>query len=231
MATGNDIVRIARPHAERNEPYRLGVLVPKDNPNWRGDWDCAEFASYCVYQVSKKLYGCRGEHPAIADAFTGFWNDDSLSLGKRIPVNEAARYAGSFVLRVGAKMGHIVISDGKGGTIEAASESLGVINSTLSQRRWDVGILVPWIEYEETDTPPPKPLDVQVWRLRAPYMVGEQVFIIQTALRDAGFYDGKIDGVFGPITYTSVIHFQEANRLIVDGEVGKQTIKTLGINI
>jgi len=226
---GIDIVEVAKPHAERNEPYRLGQLVPKDDVNWRGPWDCAEFASWCVYQVSKRLYGCRGDYPAIADAYTGFWNEDSKNLGRRVPVNEAARIPGSFVLRVGVKIGHIVISDGRGGTIEAASENAGTIFSTLNNRRWDVGILVPWIEYEEYDTPPPQPISTQVYRLTVPYMSDDKVYAIQAALRDAGFFEGKVDGIFGPITHNAVLHFQEVNRLVVDGEVGPQTFKALGL--
>ena len=55
MPTGNDLLKLAETRI--GEKY-FNVLVPKDNPNWHGPWDCAEFASWVVYQKAKKLYGC-----------------------------------------------------------------------------------------------------------------------------------------------------------------------------
>jgi len=40
---GKDIVEIARKHI--GERYILGAAVPKDNPVWKGPWDCAEFTT------------------------------------------------------------------------------------------------------------------------------------------------------------------------------------------
>ncbi len=41
--TGADVLDKAAQHL--SEKYVFGVLVPTNNPNWRGPWDCAEFAS------------------------------------------------------------------------------------------------------------------------------------------------------------------------------------------
>ena len=38
--------------------YLLGVMVPKDNSNWSGTRDCAEFVSWRIYQAAGILYGC-----------------------------------------------------------------------------------------------------------------------------------------------------------------------------
>lgn len=46
---------------------------------------------------------------------------------------------------------------------------------------------------------------------------------IQTALKNAGFYDGKIDGKVGPKTKKAIRQFQEAKGLKVDGKVGPKT--------
>jgi murein L,D-transpeptidase YcbB/YkuD len=46
---------------------------------------------------------------------------------------------------------------------------------------------------------------------------------IQTALRNAGFYDGKIDGVKGEQTRKAIKAFQNANGLRDDGVVGPKT--------
>ena len=46
---------------------------------------------------------------------------------------------------------------------------------------------------------------------------------IQTALKNAGFYNGTIDGKIGPMTEKAIKEFQRANNLTDDGIVGRQT--------
>jgi len=46
---------------------------------------------------------------------------------------------------------------------------------------------------------------------------------IQTALKNAGFYSGAIDGKIGRKTKEAIKEFQKANSLKPDGIVGKQT--------
>src|SRR5207247_5559014 len=151
--TGERILQLGRKHI--GEPYVLGSLAPKNNPKWKGPWDCAEFASWLVFQAADVLYGCASDSgdPASADAYTGYWARDAETLGVKIGVDQAMRTPGAAVLRSpkpGAT-GHIVISDGRGGTVEAHSAKAGVIASTMSGRRWDIGVLVPGIEYSERD--------------------------------------------------------------------------------
>ena len=55
MPTGREMLELARQHI--GEPYD-NVLVPKNNANWIGSWDCAEFMSWLVFQVGSFLYGC-----------------------------------------------------------------------------------------------------------------------------------------------------------------------------
>jgi hypothetical protein len=148
---GSQLVALARRHL--GDKYVLGVLVPKDNAEWKGPWDCAEFASWVVFQATGRLYGCSDDsaQPTIADAYTGFWQQDALRLGQIVSIDLASRTAGAFVLRIpqhGA-VGHIVISDGRGGTVEAHSSKYGVIASKLAKRRWDKGIFVPGIRYTQ----------------------------------------------------------------------------------
>lgn len=50
---------------------------------------------------------------------------------------------------------------------------------------------------------------------------------IQSALKNAGFYTGTIDGIIGPQTKRAVEQFQEAKGLKVDGIVGSQTLAEL----
>ena len=58
---------------------------------------------------------------------------------------------------------------------------------------------------------------------------GETVKKIQTKLKDWGYYDGAVDGVFGSGTEKAVKYFQEKNGLTADGKVGQATMDALGI--
>jgi len=46
---------------------------------------------------------------------------------------------------------------------------------------------------------------------------------IQTALKNAGFYAGIVDGKIGPKSKKAIEDFQKANSLKVDGKVGPKT--------
>jgi len=51
---------------------------------------------------------------------------------------------------------------------------------------------------------------------------------IQTALQNAGFYSGAIDGKIGPNTKKAIIEFQKSQGLSADGKVGIKTWGALG---
>ena len=50
---------------------------------------------------------------------------------------------------------------------------------------------------------------------------------IQTALRNAGFFRGKIDGVIGVETKIAIMAFQKSEKLKADGVVGSKTWEKL----
>ncbi|NER84199.1 MAG: peptidoglycan-binding protein, partial [Leptolyngbya sp. SIO1D8] len=54
-------------------------------------------------------------------------------------------------------------------------------------------------------------------------MYGPAVTRIQEALSELGFYDGAIDGAFGPGTEAAVMDFQRSVQLAADGVVGPAT--------
>lgn len=54
---------------------------------------------------------------------------------------------------------------------------------------------------------------------------------IQTALKNAGFYTGEIDGKIGPLTRRAIEEFQKANNLKVDGKVGQKTWAVLSSHL
>jgi N-acetylmuramoyl-L-alanine amidase len=231
MSEGKDIVAVARAHL--TEHYVFGAKVPKDNEKWKGPWDCAEFASWCVFQVAHQLYGCDRDagNPATVDAYTGYWARDVKKLGRKITIAEAAATPGAFLLRVaqGDVPGHIAISDGRGGTVEAHSAKDGVVALKVAARRWDCGVLVPGIDYaalsepQVVETPPP------TLHLKKPPLTGKRVAQVQRVLKRRGYDPGWVDGIYGPHTVAAVIAYQLTKGLAPDGEVGPETLQALGI--
>lgn len=54
---------------------------------------------------------------------------------------------------------------------------------------------------------------------------------IQQALKNAGFYAGKVDGDLGPRTKKAIEDFQSQNGLKADGKVGPRTWKLLSAHL
>lgn len=226
MANGTDILTVAR--TKIGGKYVFGANVPKDNPNYNGPFDCAEFCAWCNYQTFGFLYGCDNDHgqPAKADAFTGYFKRDAENFGTIITVSTARATPGAMLLRIASEgiCGHIVFSQGNGKTIEAHSSKDGVIENVIDGRRWDYGILLPNIAYA-TVSPITKTIvsPIKIWRLTNPMMIGREVGFIQRALNI------KDDNIFGKQTAHAVADFQIKNALVVDGEVGMDTAKALKI--
>lgn len=236
MSDGMAMLMLAK--SRIGEKY-VNVLVPKTNPNWHGPWDCAEFMSWLVYQVSGKLYGCVDNHanPATVEAYTGAWQHDVATLGKGIPWRDAAGIPGAILLRyppAPGSMGHIVVSDGEGGTVEAMGKRWGVCRGKVSGRAWDTGVLVPWLNYGLSA---PGPVSAKVKEPNMLYSIGcagmkkGVIEDIQRALKAAGFDPGPVDGDYGHNTAAAVAAFQTVKGLVIDGQVGKQTARTLGVTL
>lgn len=60
---------------------------------------------------------------------------------------------------------------------------------------------------------------------------GETVRTIQTKLKNWGYYNGSVDGIFGSQTAEAVKYFQRSNGLTADGVVGPATLEKLGIQV
>jgi N-acetylmuramoyl-L-alanine amidase len=229
--TGNDIALLGDKHV--GEPYVLGALVPKDDASYKGPWDCAEFVSWLYYQTFGILYGCANNHgnPHTADAFSGYWGRDANTLGHIITIDEAKSTPGAAIVRLAGngEIGHIVVSDGNGGTVEAHGRADGVINSVVDGRRWDMGILVPGVMYNPNPTLPVRPPSIVIYRLTSPNMVSPEVGKLQAALTRKGFDTDGIDNIFGEKTFQAVMLFQDSVGLNPDGEVSALTAAALDV--
>ena len=130
MRSGADLLKLAGEHV--GERY-VNMLVPKDHAGWKGPWDCAEFVSWGIYQVTGHYVGTRGRRD---DAWTGYFAEDLPRVGTRITADEDADCIGAIALRprTSGRIGHIAVSRGGGRTIEAASTRLGVASLSMKGR-------------------------------------------------------------------------------------------------
>ncbi len=59
---------------------------------------------------------------------------------------------------------------------------------------------------------------------------GGEVKEVQRRLKQWGYYDGSVDGIYGAKTVEAVKKFQRKNGLTADGIAGKSTYEALGMN-
>lgn len=60
---------------------------------------------------------------------------------------------------------------------------------------------------------------------------GSTVKQVQQKLKNWGYYNGAVDGIFGSGTRKAVMLFQRKNNLTADGIVGSKTLEALGIYV
>ena len=58
---------------------------------------------------------------------------------------------------------------------------------------------------------------------------GSEVRQIQTKLKNWGYYNGNVDGIYGSKTVNAVKYFQRKNGLTADGIAGTKTLAAMGI--
>jgi N-acetylmuramoyl-L-alanine amidase len=145
--TGRSLLNLAATRI--GERYVFGANVNLNDPNWHGPWDCAEFITWDVKQVTGKIYGVANPGEADPDPYTGGWARDADN-GRviSISVDKASVTPGAILLRFREGAHHIVFSTGDGGTIEAKGAAYGVCRGTVGHlSSWDYGILIPEISY------------------------------------------------------------------------------------
>jgi len=61
--------------------------------------------------------------------------------------------------------------------------------------------------------------------------IGDDVKKVQTRLKQWGYYNGAVDGIYGSSTQAAVKLFQKRNGLTADGICGSKTAKAIGITL
>ena len=146
--TGQDLLK----EAENNlgEPYDWGADVPLERgDDYHGEFDCAEFATETVHEVTGEIYGALAPDSKNPDPWTGAWYADMVAGNvKQIPLEKAYKTPGALLLRRTKGSGHIAFSDGRGGTVEAMGAAWGVTRGHARGRGFQWGILIPGVDYE-----------------------------------------------------------------------------------
>ncbi|MBX9702119.1 MAG: hypothetical protein K2X74_21975 [Acetobacteraceae bacterium] len=149
MPTADDLVKLAMQHA--GEKYDLGADVPLDDANWTGPWDCAEFASWLVYQTTGQVMGCTDNKAKLSkvEPYSGAWARDAASSTLQVPLDTAGTSRGTVLVRKPreGKRGHVAISRGDGTTIEAMDTAHGVAVGKVAGRKWDYCVRIEGITY------------------------------------------------------------------------------------
>lgn len=226
MSTGKQFVALATKHI--GEKYILGAKVPFKNSNYTGPWDCAEFISWCVFQVSGLLVGVRGD-----ESYTGFWGDDATTKCTKISIAEAAITPGAILLRIPTKamMGHIVFSDGNNKTVEAMSAKRGVAIGEISGRLWHTAILINGVDYLKNSQAAIKNIKPPTYNfyVKPTLMKDPLILKAKQALVAAGVNPGTINDTYDLNMQVAIHNYQLMKGLIVDGIMGKQTLKSLKV--
>ncbi|MBI1206265.1 MAG: peptidoglycan-binding protein [Azospirillum sp.] len=241
--SGQDVIDIGSTRI--GQDYVFGARVPLDNPNWKGPWDCAEFASWCVYQAYGMIFGA-GNVSSVskADPYSGNWYSEAKKYATVITPEAALNIPGALLVRAPAqgKIGHVSLAMGDGNrTLEARGKAYGVgVFDRAAARPWSIGVLLPGVDYGAA-APAPHPLGQPVaeiqpialpagylW-LKTPAFAGAEVIALQRALVAKEIDPGPLDGEFGPMTSAAVISYQAREGLEVDGMVGPATAKKLGL--
>jgi N-acetylmuramoyl-L-alanine amidase len=146
--TGEDLLKLAE--EKIGAEYVYGADVPlKQGDHYDGPYDCAEFATERVQELTGQIYGALRPESANPDPFTGGWYDDMRHHKViQIPVEQAIKTPGALLLRYPNRK-HMVFSDGLGGTVEAMGSDYGVCRGRAKGRGWNYGILIPGINYQE----------------------------------------------------------------------------------
>ena len=125
--------------------------------------------------------------------------------------------AGDMAFRVrGGRSVHVGYAIDRNHLVEAKGRDDGVVESRITE--WDRFGRPKFFEQSRE------------LKLTDPYMRGDDVRMLQSALKEQGYDPGQIDGIYGRKTERAVRRFQKDKGLKVDGIAGKRTQEALGLS-
>jgi len=121
------------------KPYRFGVEVSARDPEPTA-FDCSELVEWAAARAGVIIPDGSGNQIAHVEA-----------KGTMIPLHRALTTPGALLLRRprGAAPGHVAISLGDGRTVEAMDTAHGVCVGDGRRPGFDLGALVPGLDYTE----------------------------------------------------------------------------------
>lgn len=122
------------------------------------------------------------------------------------------------------------VPQSQGGTVTVATATPGINwtwNNTPSPTPVTGGVSNTGGITVVTQAPTPTPTVTPTPNSLQRGFTGSEVRALQQRLKDLGYYNGSVDGSFGPGTENAVKAFQQANGLTVDGKAGKNTLNRL----
>lgn len=170
---------------------------------------------------------CSGMHCALSGHDTtaqGYYDevkDDRKGTIDTLPLRSVCLL---FRGKSASSIKHTGIYLANGQCIHMKSSKENCVYESADKHGWTHWAYAPWIDYDTPMTD--KPIITRVIKMGSK---GIDVKLLQDQLIKKGYNPGKIDGDFGNLTYQAVKHFQNDNNIAVDGEVGKQTCKKLGM--
>lgn len=102
-------------------------------------------------------------------------------------------------------------------------ETLATMNTASVNNNNEQKVFEPKVEAAAVSAPAPVQQQAKLEPLPPAGPYKPTVNEIQTALKNAGFYSGTVDGKSGPNTKKAIAEFQKSQGLVADGKVGPKT--------
>ena len=228
---------------EALQKQKVNYMIANFGSDWKTDHEAKKNKYYLSALYGSKWIGhnvadCSGLFRwafkqfgiAVSHSSNTLWRSycsskGSLSKGKRTDGKPLLNGTAVFVNKSGNRT-HIGLYVGDGKVIEASGTKVGVIESKITDSKWNEWGELKNVDYSKNDDQ--KGDDDPVADVKPTLRKGskgEYVTLLQTKLFQLGYDLGKygVDGDFGSATEKAVKAFQKAHGLTQDGVVGTRT--------
>lgn len=180
-------------------------------------YDCAQLTRYA----------CKAGGQALVSGANSQWRNTRWASKGTINTLPEAPGVILYHANSAGTMTHTGIYIGGGHAVEARAAKYGVVKTANKDRSWTHWAALPGVLSEETpvvSTPITGGdiVTIELSTLRKGDK-GQEVKTLQRLLNSMGYTCGGVDGIFGDNTLAAVKSFQKAERLNIDGVVGKNT--------